>query len=224
MKTKMKINDTKISKANKQQLVKIINILTFILPCFIILNGCKQDASTTATHTANHPWKLICIGDGITAGVGLDPDFAYPALLEKDYLKEGSTDVKVVNAGIKGETIQGIDQRIEWMLQQRFNAILLSLGSKELTKESFSFWENCFKKIRLTNPEATILVGIVSQTQTITDIKSYFSPLIIDYDVELIDLQLLENNATWWQTDMLYPSKEGQRVLADILFKYLKNK
>ncbi len=213
-----------VFKANKQQLMEIINISTFVLLCFVVLNACKQDAPDAKSSKDNHTWKLICIGDGATVGVGLNPDFAYPALLEKEYLQEGNNVVKVVNAGIKGETIQGIDQRIEWILQQQFDAILLSLRSEELTGKSFLFWENCLKKIKSTNPEASILVGIVSQTQTIAELKSYFSPLKMDYAIELIDLQLSENSPTWWQTDKLYPSKKGQQELADRLFKYLKNK
>lgn len=205
---------------NKTLAWSVIKKVKLMLFSLIVLYACKQEATADKTIENNTPWKLICIGDGTTAGVGLNPDLAYPALLNKEYLKNGFSGVKIVNAGIKNETIKGIDQRIEWMLQQRFDAILLSLGQGELTRNNKKFWENCFRKIRLSNPEATILVGIISQTQAKSELNTFFSELLKEFDVQLVDLQLPSNQEVngWWQPNTIYPSEKGHQELANRLF------
>lgn len=201
--------------------------MTFLKQIFLVViffNSCTQEPTVKKIIENDKPWKLICIGDGVTAGVGLNPVWAYPALLNKDYLSNGFGAVKIVNAGIKNETIQGIDQRIEWMLQQRFDAILLSLNKEKLSENTKKYWMNCFRKIRETNPEAIILVGIVNHDYAIEEITVFFSSLIKEFNVKLIDFQLSseKGSAQLWQTNKPYLTKEGHRELADRLFNYLK--
>jgi acyl-CoA thioesterase-1 len=49
---------------------------------------------------------VLFFGTSLTAGLGLEPDQAYPSLIEKKALADG-VPIKVVNAGLSGETTAG---------------------------------------------------------------------------------------------------------------------
>ena len=60
---------------------------------------------------------ILFLGDSLTAGYGLSPDQAFPALAESMLKKKGKA-VKVINSGISGETTAGGLARIDWVLKQ----------------------------------------------------------------------------------------------------------
>lgn len=73
---------------------------------------------------------ILCFGNSITAGYNLDPEYAYPAVLEEKLKKQGY-DVKVVNAGLSGETSAGGLERINWILRQPIDVFILELGGND---------------------------------------------------------------------------------------------
>ncbi len=80
---------------------------------------------------ASFPPKVILFyGDSLTAGYGLSPDEAFPALVEKK-LNKTDKKVKVVNAGLSGETSAGGLSRIEWILRQPVDIFVLELGGND---------------------------------------------------------------------------------------------
>lgn len=81
---------------------------------------------------------IICFGDSITAGYGLENASAesYPALLQKKIdqagLKSGTAlNWRVVNAGLSGETTAGGARRIDWILRQPVDIFILALGGND---------------------------------------------------------------------------------------------
>ena len=77
------------------------------------------------------PVKVVLFfGDSLTAGYGLSPEEAFPALVEKQLIKQGAP-VKVVNAGLSGETSAGGLARIEWILRQPIDIFVLELGGND---------------------------------------------------------------------------------------------
>src|SRR5436305_11488201 len=61
--------------------------------------------------------RIVVLGDSLTAGLGLAPDEAYPAVLQKK-LDDGGVKWEVVNAGVSGDTSAAGLQRIDWALDQ----------------------------------------------------------------------------------------------------------
>ena len=77
------------------------------------------------------PSKVILFfGDSLTAGYGLSPEEAFPALVEKQLIKNGKS-VKVINAGLSGETTAGGFSRIDWILRQPIDVFVLELGGND---------------------------------------------------------------------------------------------
>ena len=73
---------------------------------------------------------ILFFGDSLTAGYGLSTEEAFPALAEK-LLNNSGKRVKVVNAGLSGETSAGGLSRIDWILRQPVDIFLLELGAND---------------------------------------------------------------------------------------------
>ena len=73
---------------------------------------------------------VLFFGDSLTAGYGLSQEEAFPALVEKSLVKAGAK-VKVINAGLSGETSAGGLTRIDWILRQRIDVFVLELGAND---------------------------------------------------------------------------------------------
>jgi acyl-CoA thioesterase-1 len=73
---------------------------------------------------------ILAFGDSLTAGYGLAPEEAYPALLQQR-LDERGYRYRVVNAGVSGETTAGGLRRLEWSLAERVELVILALGAND---------------------------------------------------------------------------------------------
>lgn len=73
---------------------------------------------------------ILFLGNSLSAGYGLDPDQAFPALVQKkiDSLK---WNFRVVNAGLSGETSAGGLRRVDWLLKNRVDIFVLELGGND---------------------------------------------------------------------------------------------
>ncbi len=90
----------------------------------------KPRAATPAAAESPLP-VIVAMGDSLTAGYGLDPDEAYPALLEARLREEGYR-WRVVNAGISGETSSGALSRVDWVVARlKPDIVILVTGAND---------------------------------------------------------------------------------------------
>ena len=77
------------------------------------------------------PQKVILfVGDSITAGYGLEPEQAYPAIIQEK-IDAKSWQFKVINAGQSGDTSAGGLNRMNWLLKNRVDVLVLELGGND---------------------------------------------------------------------------------------------
>lgn len=74
--------------------------------------------------------KVVFLGDSLTAGLGLPEDEAYPALLE-ERLEASGRPVEVINAGVSGDTSAGGLARLDWLLAQDPDVLVVELGPND---------------------------------------------------------------------------------------------
>ena len=79
---------------------------------------------------AAQPVRLLALGDSLTAGYGLAPAEGFTARLEAALGARGR-EVKVINAGVSGDTTAGGLARIDWALGDRPDAALVALGAND---------------------------------------------------------------------------------------------
>jgi acyl-CoA thioesterase I len=94
----------------------------FLALCFLILQGLSMAAAA--------PRTILFLGDSITAGYGLDMEQAFPALIQKK-IDAKSWNFRVVNAGQSGDTSAGGLSRLEWLLKNRVDILVLELGGND---------------------------------------------------------------------------------------------
>jgi len=70
------------------------------------------------------------VGTSLTAGLGLDPDSAYPMLIQQRIDSLGER-YQVVNAGVSGETSAGALRRIGWLMRGPVNVFVLETGAND---------------------------------------------------------------------------------------------
>ena len=84
--------------------------------------------NTTAWAAA--PVTLLALGDSLTAGYGLPAQDSFPTQLEAALRAKGR-DVRVVNAGVSGDTSAGGLARLDWALADKPDAAIVALGAND---------------------------------------------------------------------------------------------
>ena len=74
--------------------------------------------------------KVVFLGDSISAGLHLDPSEAFPAVLQRRLAAEGRP-FELVNAGVSGDTSAGGLRRLDWLLKQAPDVLVLELGGND---------------------------------------------------------------------------------------------
>jgi acyl-CoA thioesterase-1 len=73
---------------------------------------------------------IVALGDSLTAGYGLPRDQSFPAQLQAA-LKARGHKVKVINAGVSGDTATAALQRLDWALPDNASAVIVELGGND---------------------------------------------------------------------------------------------
>lgn len=77
--------------------------------------------------------RLVVLGDSLTAGYGLPPGQAFPDQLQSALAARG-LDVKVVNAGVSGDTAEDALARYDWAVSQETDALIVELGANDMLR------------------------------------------------------------------------------------------
>jgi acyl-CoA thioesterase-1 len=94
-----------------------------VLPARVAVRPAPAPVTTPAA-------RIVFLGDSLTAGLGLDEDQAFPAVVERELRKEGLP-IQVVNAGVSGDTSAGGLSRLGWLLGQRPDVVVVGLGAND---------------------------------------------------------------------------------------------
>lgn len=73
---------------------------------------------------------VVFLGTSLTAGQGLDPEEAYPALIQKK-IDAAGLGFRVVNAGVGGDTSADALGRLDWLLRQRVDVLVVETGAND---------------------------------------------------------------------------------------------
>ena len=120
-------------------MIRFVLLSMFVIVCFC---GCsssqeeidvpktvaKSPSRTNGNAKANK--RILFFGNSLTAGYGLEPQQAFPALIQEKIDSLG-WDFEVINAGLSGETSAGGRSRIRWLLQQPVEILVLELGAND---------------------------------------------------------------------------------------------
>jgi len=214
------------------------NALSFFLSAGLLSTTlcCAFFASPTKTDVAapKEPRVVVCLGDSLTAGYGLDQAQAYPALLQKSIDNLGWK-FKVVNAGLSGETTAGGLRRLDWVLKRRVDVLILALGGNdalrgiplETTRQNL---DHILTRARAKNPEVQLVVaGMLIPPnwgrEYFNGFRALFPQLAKKHQAGLIPF-LLEGVGGKPELnfpDGIHPTAEGHRIVAANVWKVLEH-
>ena len=189
------------------------------------------DNTQVAADTASQPEKkdttgiILFLGTSLTAGYGIGAQYAYPALLQQK-LDSAGYRLRVVNAGISGETSAGGLRRLDWSLQQPVKILVLELGANDgLRGLSVAAMRDNLTQIiersRERYPDIEIVLAGMEAPPNLgatytTEFRNTFRDLAAKYDAALIPF-LLDGVAAVRelnQDDGIHPNATGQQRLA----------
>lgn len=177
---------------------------------------------------------ILFIGTSLTAGLGVDPDQAYPARIQAR-LDAAGLDYRVVNAGVSGETSAGALRRAEWLFAQAPPSVLvLETGANDGLRGQdpdtlAANIEAIFAMALALDPEpALILAGMEAPPNLgeryTTRFRGVFPRVARQTGAELIPFLLdgVGGVDTLNQADGIHPTPAGQEVIAETVWRVLE--
>lgn len=176
--------------------------------------------------------KIVFAGTSLTAGLGLDPDSAYPRLIQAK-LDSAGLDFDAVNAGVSGETTAGLLQRLDWLLRGNFDVFVIESGANDgLRGVAVEAIENnlraIIQRVRRARPQARIvLVQMEALPNYGRQYGTAFHDLYVrvarDENVPLLPFLLdgVAGRAELNQNDGIHPNDAGERIVAENVWRGL---
>lgn len=184
--------------------------------------------------TANDTRAVILFfGDSITAGYGIDEREAFPALIQQR-LDSLELPWRVVNAGLSGETSAGGLRRIDWLLQQPVDLLVLELGGNDGLRgvspiDTRLNLEDIIDRTRAKYSDVRIiLAGMQIPPNLGPDYAAAFADVYPSVarskQVELIPfiLEGVGGIANLNLPDGIHPTVEGHKIVAETVWRGLK--
>lgn len=225
---------------------------TKIIPLLIltaIISGCgnEQKKDAEAANPAKRPAEtvpgseeaaakqqnILFFGTSLTAGYGVEPTEAYPALIQKK-IDSLHLHYKVINGGLSGETSAAGRNRIDWLLKQHIDIFVLELGANDglrglPLRETRTNLQAVIDKVKKKYPNAQmVMLGMQMPPNLGADYTAEFKALFSDLATK--------NNMTYVpflldgvggvsklnQQDGIHPTAEGHQILAQNVWSKLQ--
>jgi acyl-CoA thioesterase I len=177
--------------------------------------------------------RIVFLGTSLTAGLGLDPDQAYPALIQRK-LDAAGLRFEAVNAGVSGETSAGARRRIDWLLRQPLAVLVIETGANDGLRglEADSLRSNIqaiIDQAESRSPKPVIvLLGMRAPPNLgfgySRRFQRVYGELAEENDLPLVPFLLdgVAGDAALNQADMIHPTAEGQRRMAETVWEVLE--
>jgi len=104
-----------------------VNSLVTVLLCLLIGSGLMGMGQA---HAQAAPIRIAILGDSLTAGYGVKPAEAVPVRLQAA-LKADGRNVEILNHGVSGDTTAGGLDRVDWMLADKPDIVIVELGAND---------------------------------------------------------------------------------------------
>ncbi len=220
--------------------------LIYFLFLFVFFQGCDENRKSIGTedektqvssHQTDPIFKpsrelrtIVAFGDSLTAGLGVENSQTYPSILQEKLQKKGYP-YRVINAGVSGETTWGGLRRVEWVLKNKPEIIILELGINDgfrgldikLIRQNLAEIIEKFHQERVK----IILAGMElprnygqeyteSFKRIYPDLSEKYHLLLVQFFLEGVAMKKELN-----QSDGIHPTGEGYKVVVENIWPIL---
>jgi acyl-CoA thioesterase I len=190
-------------------------------------------ATTTPPTPTSHRPSVLFLGTSLTAGLGIDPEQAYPALIQRK-IDSAGLNYRVINAGVSGETSAGALRRVDWLFREPISVLVVETGANDglrgLSPDSLrANIQAIFDRARqLRPPPKLVLLGMRVPPNYGRSYSQRFQAIYPELaranHAALVPflLQGVGGLAQLNQSDGIHPTAEGQQKLAASVWEVLE--
>ncbi|WP_316809033.1 arylesterase [Pedobacter agri] len=199
-------------------------------------NGNDQktlDSADQKKSAAANKKNILFFGTSLTAGYGLDPTEAFPALIQ-NRIDSLNLPYNVINGGLSGETSAAGKGRINWLLKQPIDIFVLELGANDglrglPVKQTIKNLQDIIDTVKTKYPNVKIVIAGMQMPPSMgakytNDFKNIFPDLARKNNMALIPFLLdkVGGIPKLNQDDGIHPTAEGDKILAENVWVVLK--
>src|SRR3989440_10908109 len=188
---------------------------------------------TAASHDSSSVKRILVLGDSLSAGFGLRPNQAYPALLTEK-LRAASLNFEIINASQSGGTTEGGLRRLPAHLKRKIDIFILELGINDAFRgvpiaQIRNNLQAIVDTVKARNPKVRIIIAgmqlphyaedeyVFAFGQIYADLAARNNAALVPYLLEGVGGDPLLN-----QPDRIHPNAAGQKILADNVWRVLE--
>ena len=192
----------------------------------------RPETPPPAVRPSDRQPVILFFGTSLTAGLGLEPEEAFPALIQAK-IDSARLPFRAVNAGVSGETSAAGLRRIDWLLSQPVAVLVLELGAndvlrgQDLTAARRNLQE-IIDRTRAKYPAVRIVIAGMQAPPNLgrrytTEFRQMFVDLARENRAALIPFLLegVAGDPELNQADGIHPTAEGAKVMAENVWSVL---
>jgi acyl-CoA thioesterase-1 len=191
------------------------------------------DSPKAVVPTRTRRPTIIFAGTSLTAGMGLDPDSAYPQHVQR-MIDSAGLSYDVVNAGVSGETSSSLLRRLDWLLREPFSVFVVETGANDGLRgipvsTMRSNIAQGIDRIRGARPEARVLLVQMEAPPNMgakytREFREAFASVAKEKGVALLPFLLdgVAGERELNQGDGIHPNYAGSRLVAQNVWRGLR--
>lgn len=200
-------------------------------PVPVAAAGGSPDAAPAADDTSRP--VVLFVGTSLTAGPGLEPEQTYPARIQEK-IDSAGLPFRTVNAGVSGETAAGARRRLDWLLRQRFDVVVLETGSNDMLRGTApsatrATIQAIIDRVRQERPDVPIVLAGMMAVPNLgaeygREFREMYVELAEENELALVPF-LLEGVGgvpALNLPDGIHPNEEGHRRVAGTVWQTLE--
>jgi len=173
--------------------------------------------------------KVIVFGDSLIAGYGLLKEDGFVNQLQNK-INHSKINLKLTNSGISGETSTGLLNRFKWVLEEEYDAVIISIGANDALRGinpiiTYRNIENILIYLK-KNKIPTMLIGMKAPSnlgkEYVNEFNAIYPSLSKKYNVFFYPFFLKDValEPSYNQKDMIHPNKKGVVKIVENIFPY----
>ena len=183
--------------------------------------------------SASEPFRVLFLGDSLTAGYGLAEEEAYPALIEKLAKSEGFT-LQTRNGGVSGNTSAGALRSINWLLKESYDLVVISIGANDGLRglplsELEKNLESIINQITSKLPSARLMLAGIKLplnfgAEYSSEFEAVFERVAKKNKISFLPFLLegVAGNPSLNLPDRVHPNAEGHKIMANQVWSAIK--
>ena len=174
-------------------------------------------------------FKVIVFGDSLIAGYGLLKEDGFVNQLQNK-INYSKINLELTNSGVSGETSTGLLNRFKWVLEEEYDAVIISIGANDALRGinpiiTYRNIENILIYLK-KNKIPTMLIGMKAPSnlgkEYVNEFNAIYPNLSKKYNVFFYPFFLKDValEPSFNQKDMIHPNKNGVIKIIENIFPY----